>query len=297
MSELHLNLLFAAEHYIEEGEFLNSKKFSQKEIYNAIKLQTIKDFLVSIDCWNFEEDIPNHIPKYRDLSLRQDIVYQYIFKNSDCISWLKFAKKGNSYLKELDKEFQNDYLLLEVCGIFNEAPSDQEENFYNKLITLSRKSNYDFEEEFQKDLEKLERGRRGEKYSAIILENRHNEKVTHYHFEDNDKGYDLYQKVGLKEYYVEVKTSADDLDNAQGTFSRHQINKARNINSQTNKQYLFHFWNLHENKIRLAEIDVEKMLNEGFSEEKESNLIPEQKIKFKYFKDYFKDVPLDVISR
>lgn len=297
MADLHLNLLFAVESYIEENKFLDTKKYSQKEIYNSIILQKIKDFLISIDCWNFEKDMPYQIPKYLDLSLRQDIVYQYLVKNSDNIPWLRFAKKGNSYLKELKNGYQNDHLLLEICGIFNEVPNDQEENFYNKLIILSRKSSRNFEEEFQKDLELLERGRRGEKYSAIILEKRNNEKVTQFHFEDNDKGYDLYQKVGLKEYYVEVKTSLQDIENAEGTFSRHQINKARSINNQVNKEYLFHFWNLHENKIKLAEIDVEKMLRDGFSEEKESNLIPEQKIKFKYFEDSFKEISPDVLSR
>ncbi len=297
MSDLHPNLLFAVESYIEENVFLDSEKFSEKEIYNAIKLQRIKDFLASIDCWQFEEDIPYKIPKYRDLSLRQDIVMQYLFKNSESIPWLKFAKKGNSFLKDLKKEYRNDYSILEICGIFNDVLNAQEENFFNKLMILSRKSNHDFEEEFQKDLDKLETGRRGEKYSVIILEKRHNQKVTEFHFNDNDKGYDLYQKVGLQEYYIEVKTSKQDIQIADGEFSRNQINKARSINNQPNKEYLFHFWNLHENKIQLAEIDVEKMLREGFSEEKESNLIPKQKIKFKYFKDSFKEISLDVLSR
>ncbi len=296
MIELHPNLLFAVENYIEKNEFLDSQKFSRKEIYNAINLQTIKDFLVSIDCWNFEKDKPHHVPKNLDLSLMQDIFYQYLLKNSESIKWLKFAKKGNSYLKELKDTFTQDYSLLEICGIFNEIPNDQEENLFNKIIILSRKSNYDFEDEFQKDLELLERGRRGEKYSKIILEKRHNEKVTQYHFEDNDKGYDLYQKVGFMEYYVEVKTSFEDIEKAEGTFSRNQINKARNINNQANKEYLFHFWNLHENKICFAEIDVEKMLRDGFSEEKKSNLIPEQKIKFKYFKDDFVNISSDDLS-
>ncbi|MBC69848.1 hypothetical protein [Acinetobacter sp.] len=296
MIELHPNLLFAVESYIENNEFIDSHKFSRKEIYNSINLQTIKDFLVSIDCWNFDKDKPHQIPKNLDLSLVQDIFYQYLLKNSESIKWLKFAKKGNIYLKELKDTFMQDYSLLEICGIFNEIPNTQEENLFNKIIILSRNSKYDFEEEFQKDLELLERGRRGEKYSKIILEKRHNQKVIQYHFEDNDKGYDLYQKVGFMEYYVEVKTSYDDIEVAFGTFSRNQINKAKNINNQANKEYLFHFWNIHENKICFAEIDVEKMLRDGFSEEKESNLIPKQKIKFKYFKDDFVNISSDVFS-
>lgn len=296
MLELHQSLLFATEHYIKQNKILDSKEFAQKEIQNSIKLQTIKDFLLSIDCWDKEEDSPSNLPKFHQLSLTQDIVYQYFKKHSGGIKWLKFAKKGNSYLKDLKDSFQNDYSLLEICGIFNENQNDQAENFFNMLMVLSRKSDMDFEAEFQRDLDLLERGRRGEKYSKTILEKRHNEKVIQFHFEDNDKGYDLYQKVGVREFYVEVKTSFDDIGYAEGTFSRNQITKARNINNQLNKEYLFHFWNIHDNKIMFAEIDVEKMLAEGFSEETEANLIPEQKIKFKYFENFFKEIPLESLA-
>ena len=101
MIELFPNLLFATEHYIKNKNFIDSKKFANKEIYNAIKLKKIKNFLFSIDCWHSEKDMPYVLPKNLDLSLIQDIVYQYIVKNSENIKWLKFAKKEIAILETI----------------------------------------------------------------------------------------------------------------------------------------------------------------------------------------------------
>ena len=177
MIELFPNLLFATEHYIKNKNFIDSKKFANKEIYNAIRLKKIKNFLFSIDCWHSEKDMPYVLPKNLDLSLIQDIVYQYIVKNSENIKWLKFAKKGNSYLRDnMKSDFPNDHTLLSICGIYDDVLDSQTENFFNKLLILSRKASYDFHKEFQEDLEKLEKGRKGEKFSKIILEKRNREK-------------------------------------------------------------------------------------------------------------------------
>lgn len=283
--------LFTLRDFIES---YSSKKINLINPKASIRGRTYEQLiqkLIEIDMWDQDNQIFYENNKYSHLNLLQQIAISYFDKNLPV--WIDSVKSGPEKLKTLEGSDAEDYAILEVCGIFERELSEEGEKFLNLLKVFAYVNPGNIENQRDEELKKIETGRKGEKLSSQYIKEKYNTNPTEMFLIDDSTGYDISFKIGERENYIEVKSSKDSINRAKATLTRNQIQTCKDVFEfrKENAEYFFHFWSFHENVYNLAIIPASVMIDRGISEEiSGANILPEQKINFNVFKEFFKKI-------
>lgn len=283
--------LFTLRDFVES---YNSKKINLINPEASIRGRTYEELiqkLIKVNLWDQDKGIFYENNKYSHLNLLQQIAISYFDKNPPV--WIDAVKSGPQKLKTLEGRAAEDYAILEICGIFERELSEESEKFLNLLKVFAYVNPVDIEKQREEELKKIETGRKGEKLSSRYIKETYNINPTEMFSIDDSAGYDINFKKDEKETYIEVKSSKDSIERAEATLTRNQIRTCKDILDfrKENAEYFFHFWSFHENVYNLAIIPGSIMIEKAISKEIEGvNILPEQKINFSVFEDFFQKI-------
>jgi len=255
--------------------------------YRRVSSKTILSFLQEIGLLNNEQMQIDQDKLPESLSLEQAIFLKYIKSQVQMPGWLVKAKVGTRGLEELIEDSPDIFESLELTGIFEDELDENAEQFLIEMRDIA------FQENEDQKRRKTEVGRRGEHSSYMLEKKKTSRKITKEYIKDDNAGYDIKidGNTNFSSKYIEVKSSGDKISRAVAEISRGQITMAKAMMSVDRREYFFHFWSFHGEKIFFAEISAEEM-SPYFSDETSGNVLRKQGIFFKNFTDHFQEIYL-----
>lgn len=229
-----------------------SENVNERFNFGQVKYNSLINNLLEIkilkkekkDTFYFEE-FPN------DLTIKQFIFFKWIIHYQP--SWMRRFKNGIRYLEDFQESNKNIYQCIKECDVFEEHKSQKTQNFIYKIKALI----YSNDLEQDKVIERIEKGRLGEKLSLDYERKKTGIEPIHQSLIDDNSGYDIKSYSEGLTKRIEVKLSQNTfMPKAFITWNEWKVAK-RSL--RQNSLHEFHFWRKSEDRWQLAILDAKEL--------------------------------------
>ncbi len=186
-----------------------------------------------------------------DLTIKQFIFFKWVIYYQP--SWMRRFKNGIRYLEDFQESNKNIYQCIKECDVFEEHKSQKTQNFIYKI----KASIYSNDLEQDKVIERIEKGRLGERLSLDYERKKTGLEPIHQSLIDDNSGYDIRSHVKDITKRIEVKLSQNTFKpKAFITWNEWKVAK-RSL--RQNSLHEFHFWRKKDDRWQLAILDAKEL--------------------------------------